>query len=64
MLAARVIEAIRDDVYIFTHPELKRMLEGRFQAILTAMDKAARSPALKDHKPQDLDGFVSPAITK
>jgi NAD(P)-dependent dehydrogenase (short-subunit alcohol dehydrogenase family) len=65
MLADRVIEAIRDDeLYIFTHPELKQMLEGRFQAILAAMDKAARSPALKDHKPQDLSGFASPAVAK
>jgi len=65
MLAARVIEAIRDDeLYIFTHPELKQMLEGRFQAILAAMDKAAHSPALKDHKPQDLSAFASPAVTK
>jgi len=65
MLAARVIEAIRDDeLYIFTHPELKQMLEGRFQAILAAMDKAARSPALKDHKPQDLSAFASPSVTK
>ena len=65
MLAARVIEAIRDDeLYIFTHPELKQMLEGRFQAILAAMDKAAHSPALKDHKPQDLSAFASPSVTK
>ena len=65
MLAARVIEAIRDDeLYVFTHPELKQMLEGRFQAILAAMDKAARSPALKDHKPQDLSAFASAAVTK
>ena len=61
MLAARVIEAIQDDeLYIFTHPELKPALEGRFAAILAAMDKASRSPALKDYKPQDLGGFGAP----
>lgn len=55
MLAARVLEAIRDDeLYIFTHPELKGAVEARFQGILDAFDRAAKSPALKDHEPQDL----------
>jgi short-subunit dehydrogenase len=61
MLAARVLEAIRDDeLYIFTHPELKAAIEGRFNAILEAFDRAARSPALKNHKPQDLSAFMRP----
>jgi NAD(P)-dependent dehydrogenase (short-subunit alcohol dehydrogenase family) len=47
-LAARVLEAIRDDeLYIITHPELKAQAEERFQRILAAFDTAADSPALK-----------------
>jgi len=62
MLAARVIEAIEDDeLYVFTHAELKPVLEARFSAILAAMDKAAKSPALADHLPQDLSAFGIPA---
>ena len=61
MLAARVLEAIRDDeLYIFTHPEMKAIVEGRFNAILEAFDHAAKSPALKDHKPQDLTLLTGP----
>jgi len=61
MLAARVIEAIRDDeLYIFTHPEFKPMVAGRFTAILEAFDRAAKSPALEDHKPQDLSALIGP----
>jgi NAD(P)-dependent dehydrogenase (short-subunit alcohol dehydrogenase family) len=61
MLAARVLEAIRDDeLYIFTHPELKAAVAARFAAILEAFDRAAKSPALKDHKPQDLSALMGP----
>jgi NAD(P)-dependent dehydrogenase (short-subunit alcohol dehydrogenase family) len=64
MLAARVIEAIRDDeLYIFTHPEMKGAVEARFQSILAAFDQAGRSPALKDHTPQDLSALM-PAPSK
>jgi NAD(P)-dependent dehydrogenase (short-subunit alcohol dehydrogenase family) len=41
-VAARVIEAIREDeLYVFTHPEMRVEVEARFAAILAAMDKAA-----------------------
>ena len=41
-VAARVLAAIREDeVYVFTHPEMRAELEDRFAAIMTAMDKAA-----------------------
>jgi NAD(P)-dependent dehydrogenase (short-subunit alcohol dehydrogenase family) len=61
MLAARVLEAIRDDeLYIFTHPELKAAVEGRFNAILEAFDRAAKSPALKGYTPQDLSALMAP----
>jgi NAD(P)-dependent dehydrogenase (short-subunit alcohol dehydrogenase family) len=61
MVAARVLEGIRDDeLYIFTHPELKAAIEARFKAVLAACDRAARSPALRDHVPQDLSALGMP----
>jgi len=46
-VAGRVVEAIKDnDLYIFTHPEMKSATEARFQRILDAFDKSAKSPAL------------------
>ena len=43
-VAARVIEAIRDDrLYIFTHPGMRAEVEGRFAAILAAMDAVTAS---------------------
>ncbi len=39
-VAARVLAAIRDDeFYVFTHPGSRAEVEGRFAAILAAMDK-------------------------
>ena len=61
MLAARVLEGIRDDeLYIFTHPELKPAFEARFDGILQALDRAANSPALAKHVPQDLSVLGMP----
>jgi NAD(P)-dependent dehydrogenase (short-subunit alcohol dehydrogenase family) len=46
-VGARVVEAIKDnDLYIFTHPEMKAATEMRFQRILDAFDKSAKSPAI------------------
>ena len=43
----RVVEAIKaSELYIFTHPEFKPLIEGRFNTILAAFDKAAESTAL------------------
>jgi hypothetical protein len=37
-----VLAAIReDDLYVFTHPEMRVDVEERFAAIMAAMDKAA-----------------------
>jgi NAD(P)-dependent dehydrogenase (short-subunit alcohol dehydrogenase family) len=39
-VAARVLEAIRDgEVYVFTHPNMRDLVDGRFAAIQAAMDK-------------------------
>jgi NAD(P)-dependent dehydrogenase (short-subunit alcohol dehydrogenase family) len=38
-VAARVLSAIRrNELYVFTHPEMRREIEDRFAAILRAMD--------------------------
>jgi NAD(P)-dependent dehydrogenase (short-subunit alcohol dehydrogenase family) len=40
-VAARVLAAIRDDdLYIFTHPNMREHVDGRFAAIQAAMDNA------------------------
>jgi NAD(P)-dependent dehydrogenase (short-subunit alcohol dehydrogenase family) len=40
-VATRVLAAIRgDELYVFTHPGMKDAVEGRFAAILAAMDRA------------------------
>jgi NAD(P)-dependent dehydrogenase (short-subunit alcohol dehydrogenase family) len=40
-IAARVLAAIRgDELYVFTHPEMRCEVEERFAAIMAAMDKA------------------------
>ena len=41
-VARRVLAAIRDDeLYAFTHPQIRDTVAKRFAAILAAMDKAA-----------------------
>jgi NAD(P)-dependent dehydrogenase (short-subunit alcohol dehydrogenase family) len=41
-VAARVLTALcRDELYVFTHPEMRAEVEERFAAILEALDKAA-----------------------
>jgi NAD(P)-dependent dehydrogenase (short-subunit alcohol dehydrogenase family) len=51
-VAARVVEAVRDnELYVFTNPEFKPMVEMRFATILAAFDAAARSPALTGAPP-------------
>jgi NAD(P)-dependent dehydrogenase (short-subunit alcohol dehydrogenase family) len=54
-VAERVLEAVRDnDLYIFTHPELRPMVEARFANVMAAFDKAAASPALANLPPRAL----------
>jgi NAD(P)-dependent dehydrogenase (short-subunit alcohol dehydrogenase family) len=41
-VAEQVVTAIRDDeLYVFTHPDMRAELEERFAAILAALDRAA-----------------------
>jgi NAD(P)-dependent dehydrogenase (short-subunit alcohol dehydrogenase family) len=45
-VALRVMTAIRDnDLYVFTHPEIRGEIEERFRLILAAFDKSAPEPA-------------------
>lgn len=51
IVGQRVFEGVRDDdLYIFTHPMFKEFVQTRFNAILAAFDKSARSEALKQVK--------------
>jgi NAD(P)-dependent dehydrogenase (short-subunit alcohol dehydrogenase family) len=44
-VAAQVLAAIRDDdLYVFTHPEYREAVEGRFKGILAAYDKLGGVP--------------------
>jgi short-subunit dehydrogenase len=57
----RVLEAVRaKERYIFTHPDMKPLVEMRFAGIMAAFDAAAQSPALAgmDYKTPDLTGGV------
>jgi NAD(P)-dependent dehydrogenase (short-subunit alcohol dehydrogenase family) len=58
-VAERVLEAVRDnDLYVFTHPEMRGAVEARFARILAAFDKSAASPALAglaDRAPPELN---------
>jgi hypothetical protein len=43
VVAAKVLDAIRnDELYVFTHPEMREPIDERFAAIQAAMDRAAR----------------------
>ncbi len=54
----RVVEAIRDgDLYVFTHPEFKAALAGRFERILGAFDKS--SPALATLPAREAPSFAN-----
>jgi NAD(P)-dependent dehydrogenase (short-subunit alcohol dehydrogenase family) len=48
IVGARVLEAVKaGEVYVFTHPNMKPLVEMRFGAVLAAFDTAAKSEALK-----------------
>lgn len=46
-VGARVLEAVQNDErYIFTHPDMRALVEGRYSRIMAAFDTADASPAL------------------
>jgi hypothetical protein len=51
-VGTRVVEAVRDnELYIFTHPQMRDAVEARFTAIRSAFERSAASPALTSAKP-------------
>ena len=60
----RVLEAIQaGERYIFTHPDMRPFVQGRFAGLMAAFDAADASPALKgmDYKTPDLSGMATPS---
>lgn len=58
VLANRVLEAVlADELYIFTHPEFRALVEARFAGILAGFDRAALSPALAVLPPREVAGL-------
>jgi NAD(P)-dependent dehydrogenase (short-subunit alcohol dehydrogenase family) len=48
IVGARVLEAIKaNELYIFTHPEMREYIEARFKNIMAGFDAADHSDALK-----------------
>lgn len=53
VVGACVFEAVRDnDLYIFTHPDMRPAVEQRFQRIMQGFDKASRRSALASVDPK------------
>jgi len=54
LVAARVVEAVKDDeLFVFTHPEYRALLKARFDAILAAFDRTETSPSLAALAPRE-----------
>jgi hypothetical protein len=52
IVGERVLEAVKaGELCIFTHPNMKSLVEQRFEMILSAFDRAAGSEAVKDWAP-------------
>jgi hypothetical protein len=50
------VEALNDgELYIFTHPNYRAIVQRRFQAIDAAFERAAQSPLLEHIANQKLD---------
>ena len=58
-VAARVVEAVKnDELYIFTHPEMRAAVEARFERIMAAFDVAEASPALSGMAKREMPEFL------
>ena len=56
IVGKRVVEALNDgEFYIFTHPNLRPVMQQRFAAIDAAFERAAKSPLLQHIGDQKLD---------
>ena len=57
VVGARVVEAIRaNELYVFTHPQARPLVEAHFQRVLAGFDAADASPALQSIKDLPLAG--------
>jgi NAD(P)-dependent dehydrogenase (short-subunit alcohol dehydrogenase family) len=58
----RVLEAVRaDERYIFTHPDMRGLVQDRFAQIMSSFDVADASPALAgmDYKTPHIEGLAN-----
>jgi hypothetical protein len=56
IVGKRVVEALNDDeLYIFTHPNYRAVIQQRSEAIDQALARAAQSPLLQHVVNQKLD---------
>jgi NAD(P)-dependent dehydrogenase (short-subunit alcohol dehydrogenase family) len=62
-VGARVVEGIKaNELYIFTHAEMRPLTEMRFDAIRAAWETCEKSPALKGLVPRELGSLqIAPA---
>jgi len=56
IVGKRVVEALNEDeLYIFTHPNYRAVVQQRFDAIDAAFERAAKSPLLQHIVNQKID---------
>ncbi|HDZ10240.1 SDR family NAD(P)-dependent oxidoreductase [Pseudohongiella sp.] len=59
VVGERVVEAVRQgELYIFTHPNYRKVVQQRYQAIDDAFARAADSPLLASVLDEDIVGFT------
>lgn len=59
IVGERVVEALKaNELYIFTHPSYRAVVEKRSQAIEAAFERAAASPLLANVLNEDIVGFA------
>jgi NAD(P)-dependent dehydrogenase (short-subunit alcohol dehydrogenase family) len=64
-VGARVVEAVKaNELYIFTHIEMRALTEMRFEAIRKAWEACERSPALKGLPPRELGSLAAASQTR
>jgi len=57
LVGARVVEAVKGgELYVFTHPQARPLLEAYFKSVLAGFDAADASPALQSIKHLPLPG--------
>lgn len=58
VVGERVVEALKaGELYIFTHPNYRAVVQQRFHAIDAAFERAAASPLLAHIRDEEIEGF-------